>query len=84
MSRIFGLGLMLAALYVGLTIYTEGTDRALGGIFASAPVAPDTESSGRSAASRLGAGRPLTERIRERVKRDLQKGAARYDRQLDR
>ena len=34
MGKLFGLILMLAALYVGMTIYTEGLEQAFGGIFA--------------------------------------------------
>ncbi len=34
MSKALGLALMLGALYVGMTLYTEGREQAFGGIFA--------------------------------------------------
>ena len=34
MGRIFGWVLLLAALYVGMTVYTEGIEHAFGGAFA--------------------------------------------------
>ncbi len=33
MNRLIGLLLMLTAIYVGMTLYTEGLDHAFGGIF---------------------------------------------------
>jgi hypothetical protein len=36
MARLIGVVLMLVGIYVGLTVYTEGTDRAFGGLFAGA------------------------------------------------
>lgn len=33
-AKIFGMVLILVALWIGITIYTEGSERAFGGIFA--------------------------------------------------
>jgi hypothetical protein len=38
MGRFFGLVLMLVALYVGMTLYTQGLESAFGGAFA--PIQP--------------------------------------------
>ena len=35
MGKIFGILLIVAGIWVGLTIYTEGTDAAFGGLFGS-------------------------------------------------
>jgi hypothetical protein len=67
MGRLFGLILMVAAIYVGLTLYTEGFDNAFGGIFASSD-----EPSERQA--------PVTQRVRDRVTEHLRTGAERRER----
>ena len=41
MGRVIGMGLFVAILYVALTVYTEGADRAFGGTFGA--LAPTTE-----------------------------------------
>ena len=41
MSKAFGLIFMLVALYIGMTLHTEGMDEAFGGIFA--PLEPWSE-----------------------------------------
>ena len=38
MSKVLGLMLMVGALYVGISLYTEGREHAFGGIFA--PIEP--------------------------------------------
>jgi hypothetical protein len=86
MAKAFGLIMMLIALYIGMTIYTEGIENAYGGIFA--PIA--TSDGGDPAATHLtpAAGmadapaeaRPrqrITEAVRDRVTADLQEGARR-------
>ncbi len=34
MSKVFGIALIVGLIWVGLEIYTEGTERAFGGVFA--------------------------------------------------
>jgi hypothetical protein len=86
MTKAFGLIAMLIALYIGMTIYSEGIENAYGGIFA--PI----ESSDRDAAMTTGltpaagmADAPssgvrrvkVTDAVRERVSADLEEGARR-------
>jgi hypothetical protein len=93
MGRALGLGLMLLALYVGMTIYTQGLEQAFGGIFA--PIDSRTEVDSRSseladeiklhprddpAPARRRV--PITEQVRDRVTRHLQRGATRNERAL--
>jgi hypothetical protein len=86
MAKAFGLIMMLIALYIGMTIYTQGIENAYGGIFA--PLA--TSDGGSPMATHLtpAAGmadapteaRPrqrITEAVRDRVTADLQEGARR-------
>lgn len=58
MSKIFGVLLIVVAIWVGLTIFNEGTDAAFGGLFAS---------SGKEAAN--AGGRPLPRRVEEIVRK---------------
>ena len=73
MNRIFGLLLMVLAVWIGVEFYTKGADAAFGGIFAGAldPVAdyqadPD--------------GRSPTQKIEDRVRSDMRRGFERSDR----
>jgi hypothetical protein len=86
MAKAFGLIMMLIALYIGMTIYTEGIEQAYGGIFA--PIAPSDGGSPMAthltpAAEMADAPtepRPrkrITEAVRDRVTSDLQEGARR-------
>ena len=86
MAKAFGLILMLIALYIGLTIYTEGIENAYGGIFA--PIASSdgdsstathlTPTAGTAAAPTERRPRQrITEAIRDRVTADLEEGARR-------
>lgn len=68
MGRLIGLILMLIAIYVGISLYTEGTDHAFGGILAS----PASDPAPRP--------RPVTQRVRERVTEDLRSAAERVER----
>jgi hypothetical protein len=87
MGKAFGLILMLAALYVGMTIYAEGLESAFGGAFA--PIEPANE---REAplATHLTPGAQfvngptdrerrewVTDTVRERVSADLEQGGRR-------
>ena len=88
MGKAFGLILMLAAMYLGMQIYTEGIDNVLGGVLA--PIQSSDRDSSRashlSPAAQLAdepssASRPrerLSERVRRRVTADLETGASRY------
>jgi len=57
MQKIFGVLLILLAVWVAIEVYTNGTDRAFGGLFAG-------RSHGPASASESG---PLTSRARDRV-----------------
>lgn len=58
MGKVFGILLIVVAVWVGLTIFNEGTDAAFGGLFAG---------SGEAVAD--GSGRPLPRRVEERVRK---------------
>jgi len=86
MAKAFGLILMLIALYIGMTIYTQGIENAYGGIFA--PIAPSDGDTPMATHLTPAAGmadaptepRPrkrITEAVRDRVTADLQEGARR-------
>ena len=86
MSKAFGLIMMLVALYVGMTLYTEGIENAYGGIFA--PIAPSdrespmathlTPAAGMADAPSGGERRvKITDAVRERVSEDLERAARR-------
>lgn len=91
MSKAFGLIAILIALYIGMTIYTEGLENALGGVFA--PIEPHGDS-GTPLATNLtpvagladeptreggaaGGHVRVTDAVRERVTQDLREGARR-------
>jgi len=89
MGKLFGLILMLAALYVGMSLYTQGLESAFGGAFApiepvdrrEAPLATGlTPAAGMADApsERRRSGKPITEAVRERVTADLALGARRH------
>jgi hypothetical protein len=86
MSKAFGLIVMLLALYIGMTIYSEGVDRAYGGLFApiasserdSAPGAGLTPLAGMAEAPTEARRRVrVTDAVRERVSADIAAGAKR-------
>ena len=88
MAKTFGLVMMLVALYIGMTIYTKGIDQFVGNAFE--PIQPG-ESRESAAATHLTPGAqiaaPPTERsrggvrladsVRDRVNKDMKKGARR-------
>ncbi len=94
MTRAFGLIAILIALYIGMSIYTDGIDRTLGGIFATVepvdggedPFATQlTPAAGRADAPSAPSqprGR-VTERVRDRVTADLQQAAQRRGYETD-
>lgn len=76
MGKAFGLVLMVAALWVGLEIYTEGMQSAFGGVFAKTGLVEE-------ATPAAPAQRP-TEAIRERVTGHMELGESRREEALDR
>ena len=86
MGKAFGLIVMLTALYVGMTIYTEGVEHAYGGVFA--PISPSerdaslgtglTPAAGMANAPTEAVRRTkVTDAVRERVSGDIAAGAKR-------
>jgi hypothetical protein len=88
MGKVFGILLVLAAIWVGVTIYNEGTENAFGGILApvesvrspdalgAAGLTPAAQEADLPAQPRRSAG-PITQRVRNRVGRDLDSAARR-------
>lgn len=60
MGKIFGILLIVVAIWVGLTIFNEGTHAAFGGLFASSKEAADVS------------GRPLPRRVEASVSKAFQ------------
>ena len=86
MSKVFGLILMLVALYIGMTLQTEGMQQAFGGVFApiepigsKAPTASALSDAAQSSDAPSGPRTRLkiTDAVRNRVSADLQQGAER-------
>ena len=69
MQRMIGIILIVLALWVGIEVYTEGTERAFGGLFASGSEEPDEQ-------------RSTPQRAADAVQRAYDKSAERIDRQL--
>ncbi len=83
MRKGFGLILMLIALYIGMKIYADEMDDAFGGIFAPLESArgdaPDLmglspAASEADAPSERGRRVPITEAVRDKVTRDIERG----------
>lgn len=66
MAKAFGILLIVLGVWLGLEIFTKGTDEAFGGIFATG-----IESARREPAE------PPVQRIRNRVEQSIKAGAAR-------
>jgi len=91
MSKAFGLIAILVAIYIGMSIYTQGMEHALGGVFA--PIESRTEpgdpvgthltptaelADAPSSSGNASGGRVrITDAVRERVNADLREGARR-------
>ncbi len=89
MGKIFIILLILGAVWVGMEMYNEGTDKAFGGIFAPlesarsddgglpatglTPAAQEADVPSQRRSQRV----PITEAVRQRVTRDLEEGAKR-------
>lgn len=76
MAKMFGILMIVALIWVGLTIYTEGTDRAFGGFFARF-----SQESVRDAAGRAIPRSPL-ERLRAAGEGARDRQMSRIERQL--
>jgi hypothetical protein len=72
MAKLFGILLIVLGVWIGLEIFTQGTDSAFGGLFATS----DQSATGDQSAPREAAESPA-QRIRARVQRDISAGAAR-------
>ena len=89
MGKGFGLIMMLAAMYFGMQVYTEGVENVWGGVFApiqgsdrDAPLATHLSPAAQLADEPSSPSRPrvrITERVRQRVTADLEAGARRYE-----
>jgi len=87
MGKVFGWVAMLAALYIAMTLYTEGIEHAFGGAFApiesfdrrEEPMATSLSPAAQLADAPSEPRRPvrLTEAVRDRVTSDLEEGARR-------
>jgi hypothetical protein len=87
MGKLFGLVMLLAALYIGMTLYTQGMESAFGGVFA--PIEPADPREAPSATHLTPAAQladapserrhrvKVTDAVRERVTADLAEGARR-------
>jgi hypothetical protein len=64
MAKIFGILVIVVAVWVGLTIFNEGTDAAFGGLFASKTQLGQTQLD--------PAGRPLPRRVEQSVSKAYQ------------
>ncbi len=70
MGRIIGILLVVLAVWIGMEFYTEGSERAFGGIFAGAldPISDyEVSEDGRSPTDRIG------DKVREDIKRGFQR-----------
>ncbi len=84
MTRAFGLIAILIAMYLGMSIYTDGIDRTLNGIFASVEPVDDREDPHADPASAPSQPRQrVTERVHDRVTADLQRAAQRRGYETD-
>jgi hypothetical protein len=91
--RLFVILLIVAAVWVGMKIYNEGTDEAFGGIFAPlesvrgnedgstaadlTPAAQEADVPSEPRTARRSGSVPITEGVRDKVTRDMQMGARR-------
>ncbi len=91
--KLFVLLLIVAAIWVGMKMYNEGSDNVFGGAFAPLESARSDDYDGDGATGLTGAaqeadvpsqpqtgqrgGVPITQHVRQRVTRDIQHGAKR-------
>jgi hypothetical protein len=72
MAKAFGILLIVLGVWLGLEIFTKGTDEAFGGIFAT-----------REAGALRVPVEPTAQRIRNRVEQSMKAGAARSTSGID-
>lgn len=84
MGKLFGIVSILVAMYIGMQIYTKGMDGTLDRAFGAIEASERDSSASGSAPTGSDATAPtertpgrLTERVRDKVTLDLQRGAAR-------
>jgi len=76
MGKVFGILLVVVAIWVGMTVFTEGTERAFGGLLSRfAPATSPRE---------LRDGRAPLERVREKAEAAREMQLGRIERQLSR
>ncbi len=87
MKRLVGWLLMIAGIWLGLSIYGKGVDRTLAGLLGSEPAAPTIEAEAQESATpnrerAAGSGRAapsaITSRVRERVNGAIAEGTRRH------
>jgi hypothetical protein len=76
MAKLVGIVLMVVAIYVALTVATEGVDGAFGGVFAAHGESADVEANDE-AAEDTPAPRSVTSRVREKMQRTADERAER-------
>jgi hypothetical protein len=74
MVKLFAIVLIVAAIWIGLTVYTEGADRAFGGLFAGSSSSP---------AVQAPAAPSIPRRAGDAVQRAYDESEDRVDRVLD-
>lgn len=67
MGKIFGILMIVMGVWVGLTVYTEGVDRAFGGLFGRLGLAGPRAESSRAVSAGEGELRSPAKRIGDRV-----------------
>ncbi len=87
MARLIGLLLMIAGIFLGISIYTEGTERTFAGLLGSDGAEPQVEEEARAGVAPEGerprpSGRAapsaITSRVRERVTDAISEGTRRH------
>jgi len=73
MGKLFAIVLIVIAIWVGITVFTEGTDRAFGGLFAGSPGSSTLEAT---------EARSTGERAGDAVQRAYDESEDRFDRAL--
>ena len=73
MNRWVGIAFVVIAIWVGMTVFTEGSDRAFGGLLASHDRSAET-----------APAEPMLDRVRRDAEQARQQQERRIERQLDR
>ena len=75
MGKMFGILMVMAAVWVGMTVYSQGVDQAYGGLFAG--------NGGREQVAQSQRRGPVTERVRVKVSGQFQDHESAMNRRLD-